>query len=187
MFAILCELWDTPRGSRKERATAILEYFHENFALLGTGEFLGTLQGKSDLFFGNYLNSDNLPLCPTCEGYGDHKSVNTGHGMGSQASPGWGHGGGKGGQSGKGKDGSRSTAAQSTQYCFSMLDQSVTCAFGGSSGCRFLHGPCPSCGGACKSAAVCTQWDAQLIKTKFGDALEARKANAGGKRRRTGN
>jgi hypothetical protein len=42
------------------------------------------------------------------------------------------------------------------------------------SGCRWSHSPCPSCGGACGSAADCVRFDAVKVTKEYGSLLDGR-------------
>ena len=69
MMLFWADLWDSPRGSRALKTKAAVEFFNDNFELLGQGDkFNRAFNGK---FFAEFLNSANLPPCAACSGYGD--------------------------------------------------------------------------------------------------------------------
>jgi hypothetical protein len=170
------EIWDSPSGTRLEKAQAAVAFYREYYESLGKGSWLSTFNGNAR-FSLNHLPPrvapNTISQCSSCGGCGEHTGQQD-----QKKAPRTPDGGVRG--KGKGKNGSGSGFAPNP--CFSMLDKSVGKC--NRPNCRFSHGPCPSCGGACACAEECVKFDAVKITKEYGSLLDNRGRGGDGTKRR---
>lgn len=173
-FSVWTELWDSPRGSRAQKMKAAVTFYEKYAEELGRGTWRLKFDADSR-FLLEALDGPSPGLCSGCGGSGEH----TGH-VAKQRTPSDRPSGGKRGRDGPSGRGAYVQGPPS--LCMSMLDQKETCS---RTDCRFSHGPCPSCGGGCASAAKCAAWDSKVMADKYGALIRTIKSGgrSGAKRR----
>jgi len=173
-FSVWTELWDSPRGSRAQKMKAAVTFYEKYAEELGRGTWRVKFDADSR-FLLEALSGPSPGLCSGCGGSGEH----SGHGA-KQGAPSDRPLGPKRGRDkplGKGRN-----PKGPPPLCMSMLDQKETCS---RHNCRFSHGPCPSCGGNCASAAKCAAWDSKVMADKYGALIKNIKTGTqGGAKRR---
>lgn len=162
------EIWDSPSGTRLEKAQAAVAFYKDHHESLGQGTWLSTFNANARFsinFLPPRVSPNTITPCLSCDGCGERIGQQDQR-KSTSASDGNGKGKGRG-QSGF--DGKRNGSIRSP--CLSMIDISVgKCQKGD---CRFPHTPCPSCGGSCACAQECGAFDAVKITKEYGSLLNA--------------
>ena len=165
-LSLWLEIWDSPSGTRLEKAHAAVAFYREYHESLGKGTWLATFNNNARFSINNLpprIAPNYITQCSSCGGCGEHSGQHD-----QKRPPKAPDGGGRG--KGKGRSGGGGGAGPSP--CFSMLDPTIgKCQM---SGCRWSHSPCPSCGGACGSAADCVRFDAVKVTKEYGSLLDGR-------------
>ena len=170
-FDFWAELWDAPRGSRAQKIKATVTFYEKYAEELGTGTWKSRFDTDSR-FLLEALHGESPDICRTCGGSGDKGTSVANETAPSNRTSG---GGGRTHEPAK-----RGRDDRAKSYCISMLELSAKCE---AKDCRYLHSPCPSCGGACPNAAACAAWDQQKITDKYSRLIAAVKKNKPRKRR----
>ena len=162
------EIWDSPSGTRLEKAQAAVAFYKDHHESLGQGTWLSTFNANARFsinFLPPRVSPNTITPCLSCDGCGER----IGH-QDQRKSTSASDGNGKGrGRGQNGFDGKRNGSIRSP--CLSMIDISVgKCQKGD---CRFPHTPCPSCGGSCACAQECQAFDAVKITKEYGSLLNA--------------
>ena len=153
------EIWDSPLGTADGKLHGFLTFYEKYAAVLGESVWMQKFDHDSRFLQENMMGP-NPDSCKRCSGTGDHDGrVDTVKPKSTTPS--------KATNKRDRQTPTERPAYLATQMCASMLIQGRTCP----PTCSRLHSPCPSCGGACKSALACVAWNQANVTKNYGDAL----------------
>ena len=160
-MSVWAEIQDSPLGTATAKLDGFLAFYDKYVHLLGQNQWDNKLNSDSRWFQENMVGA-NPVSCHRCLGTGEHDGladlVATRAPRAAPAAK---------AATGAKRDRPAAPAYMATQMCASMLVQGRPCP----NNCSRLHTPCPSCGGACKSALACVAWDPAVVQKNHGDSL----------------
>ena len=162
-MTVWSNLWDSPRGSREMKLKTALAFYDKYAGDLGKLTWPTLFDTDSRLLL-EHLEGANPGLCRSCNGSGEASPDVRNGNDGSRSA------GGGGGRTRTPRKVNPTKRKRSENFCFSMLDQSASSCT--KRDCPFVHGPCPSCGSNCDSAATCAKWDQPKMTATYGSTIE---------------
>ena len=203
-FGLWTTIWESTNGSNAAKLEAFDRWYSERASSLGEGSWVRDFR-SDNLMLNEMLRGPNVRYCASCSGTCDGAPLHAPPASAApnrQPQPTGGNGGGNargGGNGGRGngnggrrngggnsntpRDGNansrggasaRDRDGRNERPCLQMVDPTATCRFGPN--CSFEHSPCFVCGGSCKSAHACPDYDSnrERLQDKYGALIRSR-------------